>query len=126
MHARKERIASRGAALLSVVVGEHRTFISDAIDVWCLSDHQATVIDARLHPPDVVAHDEENVWFLRLLRHCWAARRHRCGEHSNKTEPGFSTSGHIRGLLVLRYWNCAPRPPTAGSRSDRAPRAEYF
>src|SRR5215813_2755326 len=68
MHAGEEGIASRGAALLRVVVGEHRTFISDAIDVWCLSDHQATVIDARLHPADVVAHDEEDVWLLSLLR----------------------------------------------------------
>jgi hypothetical protein len=27
-------------------------------------DHQATVVDARLHPPDVVAHDEEDVGLL--------------------------------------------------------------
>ena len=40
---------------------------ADAVDVGRLTDHQAAVIDARLHPADVVAHDEEDVGFLCLL-----------------------------------------------------------
>src|SRR6478609_5998121 len=64
MHPGKEGVPTRGAALLRVVVRVERTLISDAIDVGRLPDHQAAVIDARLHPADVVAHDEEDVWLL--------------------------------------------------------------
>ena len=66
MHAGKEGVATRRAALLGVVVGEHRAFLADLVDVRRLSDHQATMIDARLHPADVIAHDEEDVRFLTL------------------------------------------------------------
>jgi hypothetical protein len=45
---------------------EDRTFIADAVDVGRFTDREAAVIDARLHPADVVAHDEENVWLLIL------------------------------------------------------------
>src|SRR6476660_3177276 len=64
MHAGKKGIPPGGAALFCIVVGEHRTLIADAIDVWCLSDHQATMINPRLHPADVIAHDEEDVGLL--------------------------------------------------------------
>jgi hypothetical protein len=53
--------------LLGVVVGKERTFIFDAIDVGRFADHQAAVVDARLHNADVITHDEEDVWFLLLL-----------------------------------------------------------
>ena len=66
MHAGEEGIAPGRAALLGVVVGEHRAFMTDLVDVGRLSDHQAAVIDARLHPADVVTHDEEDVRFLLL------------------------------------------------------------
>ena len=33
----------------------------DAVDVGRFTDRQALVIDARLHPADVVAHDEQNI-----------------------------------------------------------------
>ena len=68
MHPGKEGVASGRAALLGVVVGEDRTFIADLVDVGCLSDHQASMIDAGLHPADVITHDEEDVWLLWLLR----------------------------------------------------------
>ena len=64
MHAGEEGVAPGGAALLGVVVHEHRTFIADAIDVGRLADHQAAMVDPRLHPADVIAHDEEDVWLL--------------------------------------------------------------
>ena len=35
--------------------------LPDAVDVGRFPDHQAAVVDARLHPADVVAHDEEDV-----------------------------------------------------------------
>ena len=67
IHAGEEGIAPRRAALLGVIVHEDRTFVADAIDVGRFADHQAAVVDARLHPADVVAHDEEDVGLLLLL-----------------------------------------------------------
>ena len=67
MHAGEEGVAPRGAALLGVVVHEHRALLADAVDVRRFADHQAAVVDARLHPADVIAHDEEDVGFLWLL-----------------------------------------------------------
>ena len=75
MHAGEEGIAARGAALFGVIVREDRAFIADAIDIGRLADHQAAVIDARLHDADVVAHDEEDVGLLRGL----LCRRRRAG-----------------------------------------------
>ena len=63
----KKALRPGGAALLGVIVPEHRTFVADAIDVGRLPDHQAAVIDARLHDADVVAHDEQDVGLLLLL-----------------------------------------------------------
>ena len=64
MHAGEEGIAPGGAALLGVVVHEPRALLTDLVDVRRLADHQALVVDARLHPADVIAHDEEDVWLL--------------------------------------------------------------
>ena len=50
MHAGEEGVAPGGAALLGVVVHEDRALIADAIDVGGFPDHQAAMIDARLHP----------------------------------------------------------------------------
>jgi len=69
-----------GAALLGVVGHEDRAFVADLIDVRRLADHQAAVVDARLHPADVVTHDEEDVGLpLLLLRLLLRGRGHaRC------------------------------------------------
>src|SRR5215470_18091935 len=67
MHSGEEGIAPRRAALLGIVVGELRAFLPDAVDVRRFPHHQALVIDARLHPADVVAHDEEDVGLCLLL-----------------------------------------------------------
>ena len=61
------------------VVHEHRAFLPDAVDVGRLPDHQAAVVDARLHPADVVAHDEQDVRLL-LLRRGGRHPGHGCGE----------------------------------------------
>src|SRR5215475_1776332 len=80
LHAREEGIASGSATLHGEKVHEDRAFIADAVDVWRFTDHQSAVINARLHPADIIAHDEEDVWFLLLLlllllRGCRYARR---------------------------------------------------
>ena len=63
IHAGEEGIAPGGAALHGDVVHEDRAFVADAVDVGRFADHQAAMVDARLHPADVVAHDEEDVGF---------------------------------------------------------------
>ncbi len=54
----KKALRPGGAALLGVVRHEDRAFVANAIDVGRFPDHQAAVINARLHEADVVAHDE--------------------------------------------------------------------
>src|SRR5258705_7850110 len=61
MHAREEGVAPGGAALLGIVVREECALVADAINVGSLADHQPAMVDTRLHPPDVVTHDEKNV-----------------------------------------------------------------
>src|SRR5678809_963065 len=68
MHSSEKGIASGRATLLGIIVGELRAFPPDAVDVWRFPDHQALMIDARLHPADVIPHDEEDVGLLLLLR----------------------------------------------------------
>ena len=50
------------------VVHELRALLPDAVDVGRFPDHQALMVDARLHPADVVAHDEQDVGLLLLRR----------------------------------------------------------
>src|SRR5260221_14392985 len=71
MHAGEEGVAPRRAALLGVVSHENRTLITDAINVGSFPDHEAAVIDARLHNADVITHDEEDIGLL--LRRCGCA-----------------------------------------------------
>jgi hypothetical protein len=58
IHAGEKRIAPRGAALHGDIVHEDCAFPTDAIDVGSFTDHQAAMINAGLHPPDVITHDE--------------------------------------------------------------------
>ena len=60
------------ATRLGVVVHEHAAFVGDPVNVGRFADHQAAVITTRLHPADVIAHDEQDVGFLvlRLGRDC--------------------------------------------------------
>ena len=74
-----EGVAPRSAGLLGLVVAELRAFLTHTVNVGRLSDHQALVVDARLHPADIIAHDEDDVWLrLRLLRG-YGCARHRDG-----------------------------------------------
>jgi hypothetical protein len=57
---------TRRAALLTVEVGEHRAFFRDAIDVRRPITHDSVVVRTDVEPADVVAHDEQDVWLVRL------------------------------------------------------------
>src|SRR5262249_10946968 len=94
MHAGEEGVAPRRAALLGLVVCEDRAFVPVAVEARRFPDHQTAVIDARLHPADVVAHDEENVRLLLLLRGCRHARCHD-GTRCQHPEPAVSGHDHI-------------------------------
>jgi hypothetical protein len=65
---RDEGGPARGAALLAVPSQEHPAFFADTIDVRRLIAHVATVVNAGVLPANVVTHDYENVWLLRLRR----------------------------------------------------------
>ena len=78
VHAGEEGVPACRAALLGVIGHEDRAFVADAIDVGRFADHQATMVDARLHPTNVVTHDEENVG-LAGRRLCQRREGH-CGQ----------------------------------------------
>ena len=64
----KKALRPGGAALHGVVVHELPPSFAEPVDVGRLAERQAPVIDADLHPADVVAHDEQDVGLLRLVR----------------------------------------------------------
>ena len=90
IHPGEEGIAPGGAALHGDIVHEDRALVADAVDIGRFPDHQAAVVDARLHPADVVAHDEKDVGLLWLLRGCRDARHRYGGDPRKQTEPQLS------------------------------------
>ncbi len=62
-----ERRPARGAALLTVGVGEAHAFVGDAVDVRGAIAHQAVAVATQVADPDVVAPDDQNVRFA--VRH---------------------------------------------------------
>src|ERR1041385_7851375 len=77
VHAGKERAAPSGTTRLSIVMHKHAAFLGNSVDVWGFAHHQAAMIAARLHPADIIAHDEQDVWFLVLC----LTRRNRARQH---------------------------------------------
>ena len=61
-----ECCTARGAALLSVVVGEGNAFLGDTVDIRCLVAHQTTVVVADVGGADVVTPDHKDVRLLVL------------------------------------------------------------
>ena len=87
---------------LGEVVHEDRAFLPDAVDIGRFPDHQPAVVDARLHPADVVAHDEQNVGFARccgpVAAQTPAHNQHRGGKRREQTEPDLSAEIHVHFL----------------------------
>jgi len=73
MHSGEEGAAPSRAARLGVVSHEYAAFVADAVDIGRLAHHHTAMVDARLHPADVISHDEQDVWFL-VLRPDWNDR----------------------------------------------------
>ena len=84
-HASEEGVAPSRAALLGVVGHELGALSPNSVDVGRFANHQTLMVDARLHPADVVSHDEQDVGLVRLcLRRCRARRDERGGGHRCK------------------------------------------
>ena len=118
IHAGEEGVAARGAALHGDIVHEDRAFVADAVDVGRFAHHQAAVVDARLHPADVVAHDEEDVG-LGLLRGSPArSLPPTATSNGQQAEPDRPGHAHVRLTLPLL-------PGGAGSFALLAAAAEF-
>ena len=108
VHAGEEGVATGGAALLGVVVGEECPLVADAVDVRRLADHQAAVVDRRLHVADVVAHDEEDVRLLGCPlgkgRSGPCGRTHRQRQNGRRSRPPgrspSSISSHLPSSML--------------------------
>jgi len=70
----------RGAALLGVVVREHRAFLRDAVDVRRAITHHAVGVRADVRDTDIVAEDDEMFGFLAATGFCCA-----CAPKANAT-----------------------------------------
>ena len=107
---------------MAYVVHEDRAFVADAVDVGGFPDHQAAMVDARLHPADVVAHDEEDVGLLLLLRgrrQCSPPPRRRTAPASRAISFAIDSSCDSSKSLVGWFTRTAHshRPACAATRS---------
>ena len=122
IHAREEGIAPGGAALHGHIVHEDRAFAPDAVDVGRFTDHQTPVIDARLHPADVVTHDEQDIRLLRVGCPC-VARSQASRQYQGSARrprrcayPELSIGTHLRLLLSTA---CQPGKTARCTRQRR-------
>src|SRR4029077_5723988 len=101
MHSGEEGRAPGRAARLGVVSHEYAAFLRDAIYAWCFPDHQAAMIAARLHPADIIAHDEQDICFLvlRMGRNDRAKKRSR--RYNQRQAIMYHVSFHVLAFLLL-------------------------
>src|SRR5438552_14424949 len=72
--------ATRRATRLGVIVGEEHAFLGELIEVRRLAGPHAPMVGADVPHPNVIAHDEDDVWFVavcRLRRSDYAEKRSR-------------------------------------------------
>src|SRR4029450_2663015 len=106
IHAREEGVAPGGATLLSVIGHEFRAFFRDPVDVWRIPDHQALMIATRLHYADIIAHDEQDIWFLILRRGGRDRATKRSRGYKQRQAVMDYVSFHFCLLLLFRFWMC--------------------
>src|SRR5262245_43031869 len=85
---------ARRATCLRIVVSEHHSLRRQLIEVWRSARHQAAVICADVRPTDVIAHNEDDVRPLWLLRGCGRADDYRRSEQRQHSEPDLSAKRH--------------------------------
>ena len=96
--------AARGAGLLSIIIGEYRALIGDAVDVGRAVAHHAAIVGADVPIADIVGHDDKDVGLLRLLCHSWR-QRGCCRCQRDQPWPDFPCKSHP--VLLL---NCSGVP----------------
>ena len=119
LHAGDEGSTTCRAALLGVISHEDRAFIADAVDVGRLTNRQATVIDARLHPADVVTHDEEDVRLL-LLSYRRSSRYNRCHADGEERRQGGRRAGPTSFYCLKKSGLYSWVPPVMGCPRQRS------
>ena len=108
VHASEEGVAPGRAALLGVVVHEPGALICDAIKIGRFAHPHTLLVAAQLHPADVVAHDEKDVWFLgRLLCGCRRAGRPSKRHHRRRAEQ--DSAGSLKPTRRLAWRRCNKR-----------------
>src|SRR5262249_50692732 len=98
----EEGITSGSTALHGHIVHELRPLLTDAIDVGGFTNHQALMVDAWLHPTDVIPHDEQNVGLRLLLRRSRRDRRHRGSDQGKRPETELLAHTHLFVSSELR------------------------
>src|SRR5271170_3654696 len=101
-----KRSASGRTALLGVVVGEQCAFVGDAVNVGCSTSHHAAVVGAKIPDADVIAHNDNDIWFfaLRLNRSGCPKKRHRSSKHGGESAANQVAWFHdffLNGLLLF-------------------------
>src|SRR5207249_1004454 len=73
--------ATSRATRLGVIVGEQHPFLGDLVEVRCPASHHPTVVGADIPDADIIAHDEDDVWFVAVCR-----LRCRCDERNEQSD----------------------------------------
>src|SRR6266404_2264123 len=86
---------ARRATRLRVIIGEEHAFLGDLVEVRGSPGHHAAMIGADVPHADVIAHNEDDVWFLALRRRSlsggWVCRlRCRREERHEKSDGALS------------------------------------
>src|SRR5207237_1445968 len=72
---------TRRATSLGVIVGEQHSFFGDLVEVRCPAGHHAAMVGADIPHADVIAHDEDYLWFVAVCR-----LRCRCDERNKHSD----------------------------------------
>src|SRR5262245_18017045 len=117
--------SARRAALLGIVIREHRAFFGYAVDVRRLVAHQSERIGTDVRLTNIIAKDDENVWPLTGWS-CWLGL---CGPllslghlHRSKQQVWYHRARYCVGSIqssVIDFSNSC-FPPCAEDQSNKA------
>ena len=128
--------AAGGAGILGIVVGEHRAFAGDAVDVGRAVAHHPHVVGRDIRPADIVPEDHEDVgaslrrgggggWRLRRRRRPGlrlgqrrAPRQRACG---NPRRAAQQHPAPRAAMSVVVHLTLSPQPVGASRRMQRKP-----
>ncbi|MNH27593.1 hypothetical protein D3C79_877100 [compost metagenome] len=109
--ARDEGRASRRAAVLRVIVGEHHAFLGDAVDVGSLITDDPLAIGADVGLANVVTEDHQDVGFV-----CRHGGRGPQGRRYGQCQPGHPFSCKCHSCFSVSRYSPCPRRRVPESR----------